>query len=248
VNKRTTPGMRAPSPAECLACGTGDVASPESTVGSTQTEGAQDEQPAVDHKELADLWHDDGAAPAAAPPDAPHLHPPIDEQMHKQGGSRCKHAGSDTSKESEDPGDGDCASSNFRDVSTLNAKAQRTIRPGRLFRCSQFHTPELRKRLKIACILDLRRTAVRSCERPARKAKEMVHPEWAIQRIKNKATSDAPRCPNCEAHLNADAEGNGVAVRQARHCCLVGCVQWRLRLEHRADMFLACCGRVQHRL
>ena len=112
------------------------------------------------------------------------------------------------------PDPGWCKDSNFRDIASIDGPCK--MRRGRIFRCSQFHTAELRDRLKIKCVLDLRKSD-KECSKWGRKGKELLHPEWVMVRAKNLAPSSvAPRCPICESSLNKEAARSGVEVRTSR--------------------------------
>lgn len=110
-----------------------------------------------------------------------------------------------------DPGAGCCDESNLRDLATISS--QRRLRHNRVYRCSQFHSQDLRSTLHIKCILDLRKSA-KGCKQPQRRLMELMRPDWALKHLGNMAGAHvAPRCPNCESQLNRGLSGEGVHVR-----------------------------------
>ena len=153
--------------------------------------------------------------------------------------------------ESADSADGDSSASdadggtaNLRDIAQLHSPD--TIRAGRLFRCSQFHSVELRTRLGIKAVLDLRKTG-KACQGFGNKSKEVYHPEWTWLRAKNLMPNEKPpRCPICETQLNkSSTEEHHVEVR------VPGVARERFACGQRGHAaHLLCCvlhGRVRRR-
>jgi hypothetical protein len=118
-----------------------------------------------------------------------------------------------------DPGQGASDKSNLRDLAGI--QGTRLMREGRIFRCSQFHSQELRCQLSIKCILDLRKSG-KQCTQPRRRLLGLIRPDWALKRLRNLAPAAvAPRCPNCEGHLNKGLKEEGVHLRRSCRCCCV---------------------------
>ena len=155
------------------------------------------------------------SAPSAAPSAVEDAAPSFSQQCAAPAANGCRQQGDDRMPRSlansvpDTHQSGRCRKSNFRDLATIGSP--RIMREGRVYRCSQFHTSELRDRLGIKSIMDLRKSD-KECAKLSRKAKELMHPEWTFKRFRNLPSTNAPRCPNCEAHLNSDATSDGVQV------------------------------------
>jgi hypothetical protein len=116
-----------------------------------------------------------------------------------------------TSDERSDASESDLLAANLRDIADLVPKV---LQSGRLYRSSQFHTPEVREALGIVTVMDLRRSGKR-CKHPARVAQEFLWPDWMFLHAKGTlGDTVAPRCPNCEATLKCQPRAVG---RNAEH-------------------------------
>jgi hypothetical protein len=119
---------------------------------------------------------------------------------------------SDSSSSLDTSSEVDLMTANIRDIADL---VPEVLRFGRLYRSSQFHTPEVREALGIVAVMDLRRTGER-CKRPDRVAQEFLRPDWMFLHAKDTFGDPlAPCCPNCEDILKLQPRASGQDTKNA---------------------------------
>jgi hypothetical protein len=108
--------------------------------------------------------------------------------------------------------DDDLMSANIRDIADL---VPEVLRSGRLYRSSQFHTPEVREALGIVAVMDLRR-ASKLCTQPNRVSQEFLWPDWMLLHAQDTFGDPlVPRCPNCEGTLKLQPRASGQDTENA---------------------------------
>ena len=100
---------------------------------------------------------------------------------------------------------------NVRDIA--NVEGPVNLRHGQLFRSSKFHSAQLRKALGVRCVMDLQKSG-KDCSKWVHKRRMARHPKRLLHKLGAFLPGKlAPRCPVCEASLNANDEDYTVAVR-----------------------------------
>lgn len=94
---------------------------------------------------------------------------------------------------------------NLRDVASVAP----SLKPGLVFRSSSMHSLDIRQKLNIQAVLDLRKSS-RPCRQQSGIVREMIRPDWLLVRLRSAGMHAArsaavQSCPNCEHQLNSKA-------------------------------------------